>query len=80
VVLYFNVGTSDADQAEVQRWTRHLVDEALEKGGTYYLPYVPYASREQMRQAYPQADLFFAKKQEYDPELLFMSHFYETYS
>lgn len=80
LVLYLNVGTSAKDQADVQRWTRHLIDEALEKNGTYYLPYAPYATRDQMRQAYPDADLFFAKKKEHDPDLLFMSRFYEDHA
>lgn len=79
VVLYFNVGTSAREQAEVERWTRDLVDAALEQDGTFYLPYVTYASREQLREAYPNADLFFEKKREHDPELLFMNDFYETY-
>ena len=80
LVLYFNVGTSPSDQEEVRAWTRRLVDAALEEGGTYYLPYAPYATKEQMRQAYPQADLFFAKKREHDPDLLFQSRFYADYA
>ena len=80
VVLYFNVGTSRAEQAEVERWTRELVDAALEKDGTFYLPYVTYASREQLREGYPNAEAFFAKKREHDPGLLFMNDFYDAYS
>jgi len=34
VVLYFNVGLSDKEQAETARWTRALIDSAIEMGGT----------------------------------------------
>lgn len=80
LVLYFNVGTSTKAQQRVERWTQGLVDDALEKGGTFYLPYVTYATGAQLRQGYPNTDAFFAKKAEYDPDRLFMSHFYETYA
>lgn len=79
LVLYFNVGTSEKAQRTVERWTRELLDAAIEAGGTYYLPYVSYATPEQLRAAYPEADLFFAKKREFDPELRFMSRFYDAY-
>lgn len=79
VVLYFNVGVADEDQAGVARWTRALIDRALELGGTYYLPYRQYATREQFLAAYPRAKVFAEKKLQYDPGELFMSGFYKTY-
>lgn len=80
VVLYFNVGTSARKQDAVEAWTRDLVDAAIGKDGTFYLPYMTYATKEQLRAAYPNADAFFAKKLAYDPEQRFMSRFYETYA
>ena len=80
VVLYFNVGTSAASQAKVEAWSRGLIDHALAVGGTFYLPYVTYASSQQLREAYPDADAFFAKKIQHDPNELFVSNFYETYA
>jgi decaprenylphospho-beta-D-ribofuranose 2-oxidase len=79
VVLYLNVGRGTAQQAETARWTRQLVDRALEKGGTYYLPYRPYATREQFLAAYPRAPELLAKKLRYDPQELFVNTFYRTY-
>lgn len=79
VVLYFNVGRSEKEQAEAARWTRTLIDRALEKGGTYYLPYRPYATREQFLAAYPRARSFYEKKLQYDPQEMFVNQFYTAY-
>lgn len=80
LVLYFNIGTSARSQEDVEAWTRDLIDGALDKGGTYYLPYVLYASPEQFRAAYPHSEEFFAAKRAHDPDLLFRNRFYETYA
>jgi len=77
VVLYFNVGLGDEE--ETTRWSRVLIDLALEKGGTYYLPYRPYATREQFLVAYPRAGTFYEKKLEYDPQEMFVNRFYADY-
>jgi FAD/FMN-containing dehydrogenase len=79
VVLYFNVGLSDEEQAAAARWTRTLIDRTVEKGGTYYLPYRPYATREQFLAAYPRAGYFYQKKMQYDPQEAFVNNFYTTY-
>jgi decaprenylphospho-beta-D-ribofuranose 2-oxidase len=79
VVLYFNVGVGDKEQKETARWTRVLIDRAVEMGGTYYLPYRPYATREQFLAAYPGAKIFYEKKLQYDPQEIFMNKFYEAY-
>ena len=80
LVLYFNVGLSDKEQREVEKWTQELTDFASEKNGTYYLPYKLYASQGQIRRAYPNLDKFFEKKREYDTQELFMNKFYEKYA
>jgi decaprenylphospho-beta-D-ribofuranose 2-oxidase len=79
VVLYFNVGLGNEEQAETARWTRTLIDRAVQLGGTYYLPYRPYATREQFLAAYPRAQRFLEKKLQYDPQELFVNTFYGTY-
>jgi FAD/FMN-containing dehydrogenase len=66
VVLYFNVGLQD--EAETARWTQTLIDHAVEMGGSYYLPYRPYATREQFLKAYPRAQYFLEEKLRYDPQ------------
>ena len=54
-------------------------DAALRFGGTYYLTYQLYPTREQMRKAYPNAEYVFGRKRFYDPAERFMSKFYEKY-
>jgi hypothetical protein len=69
----------EADDA-MRALARELVDAALARGGTYYLPYRLHATREQLRRAYPMADAFFAHKRAWDPELVFRNRFYDTYA
>ncbi|MFF2875454.1 FAD-dependent oxidoreductase [Gottfriedia sp. NPDC057991] len=59
----------------IQKWT----DITLEHRGTYYLPYYPYQSKQQMVTAYPKTQDFFNKKREFDPNGVFMNTFYENY-
>lgn len=79
-VLYFNVGISDKEQEKVEKWTRELIDISHELGGTYYLPYQLYASKEQIKISYPNIDKFFQLKRKYDPNEIFMNKFYAKYA
>lgn len=80
LVLYFNVGTSKEEQKEVEKWTQELIGLSLANEGTYYLPYQLYASKGQINAAYPNLNLFFQKKKQYDPHELFMNKFYAKYA
>ena len=80
IVLYFNVGTSNEAQEYVEKWTQELINLSITNNGTYYLPYQLYASQGQIRKAYPNIDLFFEKKKQYDPQELFMNKFYAKYA
>ncbi|AJY76934.1 FAD-binding oxidoreductase [Paenibacillus beijingensis] len=79
LVCLFNVPLSDAKQATTRRGIQRIIDEVIRHQGTYYLPYVGYPTLEQFRAAYPENKAFFAKKDEYDPDHLFMNHFFEQY-
>ncbi len=79
VLLFCYSRTPEADQA-MRALTRELVDAALAHGGTYYLPYRLHATREQLRRAYPMADAFFAKKRQWDPDMVFRNRFYDAYA
>lgn len=59
----------------IQKWT----DITLNHQGTYYLPYYPYQTKQQMKLAYPRTQEFFNKKREIDPNQVFMNTFYENY-
>ncbi len=79
VVLYINQKLDKKRGQMAQAWTRKMVDLSLSYGGTYYLPYQLYPSREQVRRSYPEFDQFIEKKRVYDPQELFVNQFYERY-
>jgi FAD/FMN-containing dehydrogenase len=78
-VLYFNVGFDEKDNEILKKTTSDLIDVAHRAGGTYYLPYQLFYTKEQLRSCYPEIDDFFAKKKKYDPIGLFSNKFYEKY-
>ncbi len=78
-VLYFNVRFNHKDNEILKKTTADLIDVAERAGGTYYLPYQLFYSKEQLRKSYPGIDDFFAAKKRYDPIGLFSNKFHETY-
>jgi FAD/FMN-containing dehydrogenase len=59
--------------------TRTLIAHALDRGGTFYLPYQQHYSRDELARAYPMFDAFFNLKRRVDPGQLFMNSFYARY-
>ena len=78
-VLYFNQKLNEKDSKILQKTTTDLIDVATNLGGTFYLPYQLYYSKEQLQKAYPGIDEFFDSKKKYDPQGLFTNQFYEKY-
>jgi FAD/FMN-containing dehydrogenase len=58
---------------------RRLIDIAARRGGTYYLTYHRYATRNQVESCYPQFAEFLRLKKKYDPEERFQSDWYRHY-
>jgi FAD/FMN-containing dehydrogenase len=58
---------------------RRLIDLGIGLGGTYYLTYHKYATREQVEACYPQFGRFLCLKKAYDPEERFQSDWYRHY-
>jgi FAD/FMN-containing dehydrogenase len=58
---------------------RRLFDMAARRGGTYYLTYHRYATRDQIESCYPQFTEFLQQKRKYDPEGRFQSDWYRYY-
>ncbi len=79
LVCLFNMPLSDAGQARAKQSIQKIIDEVIRHRGTYYLPYAPYPSLAQFQTVYPCHREFFAKKNQYDPDHLFMNYFYEHY-
>src|SRR5262249_34671847 len=78
-VLYFNVRFNDSENEILKKTTADLIDAAAQSGGTYYLPYQLFYTREQLLTDYPEANDFFAMKKKYDPMELFSNKFYQKY-
>jgi FAD/FMN-containing dehydrogenase len=78
-VMLFQQERTEAAENEMEGLTQELIDAALAHHGRYYLPYRLHATPEQFARAYPQGAIFFAKKREYDPELLFQNKFFLKY-
>jgi FAD/FMN-containing dehydrogenase len=78
-VLYFNVKFNQKDNEILRKTTIDLIDVAEQAGGTYYLPYQLFYSKQQLQGAYPEIDQFFAAKKQYDPIGLFTNKLYEKY-
>ena len=79
-VLYFNVRFNNLDNQILQKTTSDLIDVAQRAGGTYYLPYQLFYSKEQLLKCYPEITDFFATKKKYDPIGLFSNEFFEKYA
>jgi FAD/FMN-containing dehydrogenase len=58
---------------------QRLIDMAARRGGTYYLTYHRYATRNQVESCYPQFAEFLRLKKKYDPEERFQSDWYRHY-
>jgi hypothetical protein len=78
-VLYYRQGTDARSRVEVGRWTRELIEAAIQSGGRYYLPYQPVATRDQFARAYPGATDLFAVKRRVDPTNKFTNTLWDIY-
>lgn len=79
VVLCFNQSLKEEAVLKTKKWVRRAIDLSLQNGGSYYLPYQPFASRAQFDKAYPTAAAVYKKKLDVDPNLTFSSGFSERY-
>jgi FAD/FMN-containing dehydrogenase len=58
---------------------RRLIDMAARRGGTYYLTYHRWATRNQVESCYPQFSEFLRQKKKYDAHEIFQSDWYRHY-
>lgn len=78
-VMLFSQEKTVRGEADMARMTRELIERVLAIGGTYYLPYRPHASIDQLVRAYPLAVSFAENKRELDKGLLFRNHLWDAY-
>ena len=79
--VIFNIHTAHvpAAVAKTAEDGRRLIDRALEFGEVACLTYHPWASRLQIRAAYPTWEKFVQSKEKRDPENIFTSDWFERY-
>ncbi|MZQ87131.1 FAD-binding protein [Paenibacillus sp. 5J-6] len=79
LVCLFQVHLSKEEQAHMQTGIQKVLDQVIKHNGSYYLPYIAYPRLDQFRTAYPRYEAFFRKKEQYDPNHVFMNYFYSDY-
>jgi FAD/FMN-containing dehydrogenase/SAM-dependent methyltransferase len=79
VVLCFNQSLKEEEILKTKQWVRKAIDLSLENGGAYYLPYQPFASKEQFSKAYPTSEQVYQEKLAVDPKQTFNSGFASKY-
>jgi FAD/FMN-containing dehydrogenase len=76
VVFNLHVEHSADGLAQAAAHFRRLIDRALELGGSYYLTYHRWATRDQVEAAHPRFREFLAAKRQHDPDDMFQSDWY----
>ncbi len=76
VVINLHVEHSEAGIERAVGEFRDLIDIATSYGGTFFLTYHRWATRQQIETCYPEMSAFLAKKLEWDPEERFQSDWY----
>jgi FAD/FMN-containing dehydrogenase len=79
VVLYINIGNIDYSVTYASQWSRLLIQKSIDLGGSYYLPYLPFATKEQFRTAYPNYKKYLEIKKKIDPMNRLNNQFLEYY-
>lgn len=79
LVMLFTIDRNSEAERETSEIARKLIDLSTTLGGSFYLPYRNFASREQVLKAYPGFVDFIEKKRAIDPDEIFSSGFYQKY-
>ena len=79
VIFNLHVTHDAAGLENAARAFRSLIDLGIRHGGSYYLTYHRFATKEQVETCYPQFKEFLRLKLKYDPDELFQSDWYRHY-
>jgi len=79
VVLFFNQSLAPKQVAKTKAWVQEIIDYLIGCGGTYYLPYQHFATREQFAKCYPTQEHVQELKAKHDPAHLFDNGLYVDY-
>lgn len=75
-LLFIQERTAQAHQI-MDQFSRLMIHEATQLGGTVYLAHRPSLTRDSLRLVYPRIDHFLELKKKYDPQELFSNKFYD---
>ena len=78
-VMLFSQEKTERGEADMAWMTRRLIERVLAIGGSYYLPYRPHASLDQLKRAYPRAAEFAAFKRQLDTNMIFRNKVWDRY-
>jgi FAD/FMN-containing dehydrogenase len=78
-VMLFSQEMSLRGEEDMRRMTHALIERVLDIGGSYYLPYRPHASLDQLKRSYPGIADFVAFKRKLDPKLIFRNLMWDRY-
>jgi FAD/FMN-containing dehydrogenase len=76
-VLLFSEKTGDPGEIKMQNFTRELINEVTDLGGTFYLPYRLHYTYRQLMTSYPMIEDWLAVKNRLDHKNVFSSNFLE---
>ena len=79
IVFNLHFEHSERGVAKVADDLRCLIDLATDMGGSYFLTYNRFATREQLDHCYPQFGRFLDLKSKYDPDGVFSSDWHRAY-
>jgi FAD/FMN-containing dehydrogenase len=79
--IIFNLHTAHSPEAleKTAEDFRGLIERAIQYGGSYYLTYHHWASRQQVEKCYPEFVAFLKEKRKFDPQERFQSDWYRFY-
>lgn len=75
IVLLFSQPNDGMGEFTMEQFTIGIIKAVLELQGTFYLPYRPHYTHEELIQAYPNFDYWLSLKKKVDPNTLFYSQF-----
>ena len=78
-VMSFSQEMTQRAEADMKRMTEALIEGVIGIRGTYYLPYRPHATIDQISRAYPRLNEFVQLKREIDPKLTFRNALWDKY-
>ncbi len=79
IIFNLHVDHTPGGLATAEDAFRELIDIAIGFGGSYYLTYHRWASRDQVERCYPQMRAFLLEKRRHDPSEMFQSEWYRHY-